>query len=258
MTKSSPDTPVIPLEEVDSTSNFLNKISTETKLVEFAVVRASYQTAGKGQRGNGWESEYGKNLLFSMIMYPEFLEARKQFALSEVIALAIKEELDTMADEFSIKWPNDIYWRDMKICGTLIENDLLGNTITKSIAGIGVNINQESFSRYVPNAVSLRQITGKDYDIESILHGIIHRIIENYALLKSGGFEEISHRYHTSLFRKEGMHGYQDEAGQFFAKIVCVKPGGTLVLMDDEGMEREYAFKEVKYLHSASDKELEQ
>jgi BirA family biotin operon repressor/biotin-[acetyl-CoA-carboxylase] ligase len=239
--------PVFRLAETGSTNNYLNALSRTESLEEFTVVTAGFQTAGNGQRGNSWESEAGKNLLFSMVMYPAFLEPRKQFLLSQVIALAVKEELDTFSNGFSIKWPNDIYWHEKKICGVLIENDLLGDTIGKSIAGIGLNINQEQFHSPAPNPVSLRQITGKPQRIDHILGRIIGRIIDNYTLLKEGKTDILTGRYHNALFRKEGMYPYRDSSGDFMACLVCVRPEGTLVLKDEQGHEREYAFKEVQF-----------
>lgn len=240
--------PVIHLTETDSTSNYLRSLSTKKIPEEFTVVVADFQTAGKGQRGNNWESEAGANLLFSILMYPEFTEARKQFLLSQAVSLAIKEELDTFSDGFSIKWPNDIYWHEKKICGILIENDLMGNSIRKSIAGIGININQERFHGSAPNPVSLRQITGEPQCPESVLRRTVRRIIENYTLLKTGKAEALTARYHNALFRKEGAHLYRDSSGDFMASIVCVKPEGTLVLRSEAGEEKEYAFKEVQYI----------
>jgi BirA family biotin operon repressor/biotin-[acetyl-CoA-carboxylase] ligase len=240
--------PVFHLAETDSTNNYLNALSRKENPEEFTVITADFQTAGKGQRGNGWESEAGKNLLFSTVMYPVFLEPRKQFFLSQVIALAVKEELDTFSDGFSIKWPNDIYWHEKKICGTLIENDLLGTSIRKSIAGIGININQEQFRSAAPHPVSLRQITGEPQCREHILGRIIDRIIGNYTLLKEGKTDILTCRYHNALFRREGMYPYRDSSGIFMARIVCVKPEGTLILKDENGNERVYAFKEVQHV----------
>lgn len=248
MTSFKVNAPLISLPETDSTSNYLTTLSTREKLEEFTIIKTDHQTAGKGQRGNSWESENGQNLLFSILLYPDFLEARKQFLLSQAIALAIKEELDTFSDGFSIKWPNDIYWHEQKICGILIENDLLGSSIQKSIAGIGININQQLFYSQAPNPVSLWQITEKTHNLTSILNGIICRIIDNYTLLKEGKAQEVSERYHHSLFRKTGIHAYRDCSGEFMAGIICVKPQGTLILKDLDGKEREYAFKEVQYI----------
>lgn len=240
--------PVVHLSETDSTSNYLAAMADKSRPEEFTTVITDFQTAGKGQRGNSWESAKGKNLLFSTIMYPSFLEVRKQFMLSQVIALGIKEELDTMADGFSIKWPNDIYWQEKKISGTLIENDLMGHTLERSIAGTGINVNQEEFISSAPNPVSLWQITGKMHDATPLLNGIMHRTIAYYEQLRQGGSAEISTRYHQALFRREELHRYRDSNGDFMARIVCVRPEGTLILEDESGTQRAYAFKEVQYI----------
>ncbi|MCI1681187.1 MAG: biotin--[acetyl-CoA-carboxylase] ligase [Bacteroides sp.] len=244
--------PVIHLEETDSTSHYLNQLCSEQQhlISEFTTVTAQFQTAGKGQRGNGWESERGKNLLFSFIFYPSFLEAKKQFILSQLISLAIKEELDQWTDCISIKWPNDIYWKEQKICGILIENELTGHQIDQSIAGIGININQDTFHSDAPNPVSLKQITGKEYDCNLILAGIMKRIKDYYARLqdKDGTTKLIMERYANSLFRKEGFHLYRDKIGEFSARLSRVESDGRFILEDKTGKEREYLFKEVQYM----------
>ena len=174
----SPDlfpVPLIHISETNSTNSYLQNFCAKEKTEEFTTVAADYQTSGRGQRGNSWESEPHKNLLFSFVLFPEFLEARRQFLISQIVSLAIKEELDTYTDDVSIKWPNDIYWKEKKICGILIENDLIGRNISRSIAGIGININQEEFHSPAPNPVSLYQITGKQYDIYEVLKlSLIH------------------------------------------------------------------------------------
>ena len=158
--KPCPDTfpfPLVALDETASTNQYLSQLCNQLQesVAELTTVTAEFQTAGKGQRGNTWEAEEGKNLLFSFVLYPSFLEARRQFILSQIVSLAIKEELSRWSDEITIKWPNDIYWKDKKICGILIENDLSGHHIRRSIAGIGININQEVFNSDAPNPVSL-------------------------------------------------------------------------------------------------------
>ena len=151
--------PLIALDETHSTSNYLLELCQQSvqPLEEFTTVTASFQTAGKGQRGNSWESEAGKNLLFSFVLYPKFLEARQQFLLSQFVSLAIKEELESIIKEISIKWPNDIYWREKKLCGILIEHQLCRSHIERTICGIGVNINQALFRSNAPNPVSLNK-----------------------------------------------------------------------------------------------------
>ena len=125
----SPDifpVPLIHISETNSTNNYLQSLCSKQKVEELTVVVADFQTSGK-------------NLLFSIVIFPEFLEARRQFLISQIISLAIKEELDTYTTDISIKWPNDIYWKEKKICGMLIENDLMGRNISQSIAGYCVS-----------------------------------------------------------------------------------------------------------------------
>lgn len=247
----SPDifpVPLIHISETNSTNNYLQSLCSKQKVEELTVVVADFQTSGRGQRGNSWESDSGKNLLFSIVIFPEFLEARRQFLISQIISLAIKEELDTYTTDISIKWPNDIYWKEKKICGMLIENDLMGRNISQSIAGIGININQETFHSFAPNPVSLRQITGKEFDLFEILKNIVLRIQSYYSLLKKGNTESIVCQYEMSLFRKEGMHRFKDANGEFLARIICVKPEGRLILEDEILNKRGYMFKEVEYL----------
>lgn len=247
----SPDifpVPLIHISETNSTNNYLQSLCSKQKVEELTVVVADFQTSGRGQRGNSWESDSGKNLLFSIVIFPEFLEARRQFLISQIISLAIKEELDTYTTDISIKWPNDIYWKEKKICGILIENDLMGRNISQSIAGIGININQETFHSFAPNPVSLRQITGKEFDLFEILKSIVLRIQSYYSLLKKGNTESIVCQYEMSLFRKEGMHRFKDTNGEFLARIICVEPEGRLILEDEILNKRGYMFKEVEYL----------
>lgn len=249
MMRSDPqEIPLIHLTETDSSNNYLNKLCREKEVQEFTTAYTDYQTAGKGQRGNYWESERQKNLLFSTVLYPVFLETSKQFLLSQIIALSVKEELDTLSNGFSIKWPNDIYWKEKKISGILIENEIIGHTLQKSIIGVGININQKTFHSPSPNPVSLNRITGKEYYIPHILNGIIERLVHYYTLLKQNRTEEINNRYHQSLFRKSGKHQYRDHTGEFTAYILYVKPEGILVLEDETGNKKEYAFKEVQYI----------
>ncbi len=220
--------PLIHISETNSTNSYLQTLCAKQQgVAAFTTVVADFQTSGRGQRGNSWESEPKKNLLFSFVLFPDFLEARRQFLISQIVSLAIKEELDSYADDFSIKWPNDIYWKDKKICGMLIENDLMGRNISQSISGIGINVNQEVFHSTAPNPVSLRQITGKQYDIFEILKNIMLRIQSGYELLRNGDTEPIAHRYEKALFRKEGMHRYKDADGEFFARIICVDLKGS-------------------------------
>lgn len=241
--------PLIALEQTHSTSSYLQSLSNEPQpLTEFTTATAAFQTAGKGQRGNSWESERGKNLLFSFILYPHFLEVKKQFMLSKAIAIAIRQTLAMHAEGFTIKWPNDVYWNDKKICGTLIENDLQAGRIVKSIVGIGININQQTFQSPAPNPVSLFNITGSEHQPAPILQTIMAQTAHYYGILKSGDEATINTLYSLFLYRKAGFHPYSDAEGRFEARIVEVLPQGTLVLEDRAGKHRNYMFKEVQYV----------
>ena len=226
--KPCPDTfpfPLVALDETASTNQYLSQLCNQLQesVAELTTVTAEFQTAGKGQRGNTWEAEEGKNLLFSFVLYPSFLEARRQFILSQIVSLAIKEELSRWSDEITIKWPNDIYWKDKKICGILIENDLSGH-----------------------------HITGKEHDRYEILAHILRRVQIYYNSLQMEDFavysDEISTRYARSLFRRRGLHPYEDANGKFLARLLRVEQDGRFVLEDEGGSEREYLFKEVQYI----------
>ena len=244
---------MIHLNETDSTNRYLQQLCQEAgnnKVEEFTTICADYQTAGKGQRGNSWEAAKGANLLFSFVCYPTFVPIRQQFVLSQLISLGIKETLDEYCSDISIKWPNDIYWKEKKICGILIENDLQGNSIGRCISGIGLNINQEVFLSDAPNPISLKQITGEYYQRETILEKVMQRIEQSYQKLKedSAYASELATRYAASLFRREGLHCYQDKDGLFNARLVRVETDGRFVLMDEANQERSYLFKEVQYV----------
>lgn len=244
--------PLIKLQETNSTNSYLAQLCDKEPVAEYTTVCADYQTAGKGQRGNSWESEQGKNLMFSLVLYPTFLEARRQFLLSQLIALSVKEELEQWTEDIRIKWPNDIYWQEKKICGLLIENELSSEGLTRSIVGIGVNINQEEFRSDAPNPVSLKQITGKEHDRYDILAGILSRIQHYYKHLQGtdplSTAADLADRYASSLFRREGWHPYKDAQGRFNARLLRVEADGRLVLQDEKDQKRTYLFKEVQYI----------
>ena len=239
------------VKETTSTNDYLANLCRESKAKEFYTVMAESQTKGKGQRGNSWESESGKNLTFSTVLYPTALEANKQFILSMLAALACHEALSNYTDGFSIKWPNDIYWKDKKIGGILIENELEGKYITQSIIGIGLNINQEAFHSDAPNPVSLKQIIGAEVNLQEVLMKVVHGIIGGYRQIEANfniSQLAISAMYRKHLYRRKGLFPYRDAQGDFLAEHQEVEPDGHLVLKDEQGALRRYAFKEVTFV----------
>lgn len=224
---------IVHIEETESTNSWLKGRRQRT------VVWAEYQTAGRGQGTNRWESERGKNLTFSICLTPKDLPVNRQFAISMAVSLAICEALGQYIGDLSIKWPNDIYWRNGKIGGILIENNLQGRFIKESIIGVGLNINQREFHSDAPNPVSLWQISGQETGREKLLKDIL-QTLDRYL------GHDVKSQYLSMLYRRKGFHPYVDSAGAFMAEIEDVEDDGQLVLRDDSGQQRRYAFKEVK------------
>lgn len=245
----------IHLNTVDSTSNHARALLDGKRASEgMTLIDADDQTAGRGQRGNSWETEEGKNIIFSLVCHPVWLRPSQQYVLSEAIALAVVSVLrrnmqSADAEKMSVKWPNDIYYADKKISGTLIECDLFGRSVANCIVGTGVNINQEVFRSDAPNPVSLRQIVGRDSDREQIMKDIVCEFVALYDRIEGGDHDGIHEEYKRNLYRNDGgMYAYADEGGEFYAKIIDVEPSGRIILATEDGEVRRYEFKEVKFI----------
>ena len=204
MNKDNETPQILWLKETDSTNNHLRRLLDKEQLPEGSLVVTDFQTAGKGQVGNSWESEAGMNLMFSILLYPDFIPANRQFLISQIASLSVKETLDAYTDFIQVKWPNDIYWKDRKICGMLIENDLSGQLLYCSIIGIGLNLNQSLFRSNAPNPISLTQITGKKYDREEVLNRFLRIFFQYYCLLLQEKAEEVRIAYMQALYHGEG------------------------------------------------------
>ena len=235
------------LKEIDSTNRYLWSLLEDKSLPEGSVVYTDFQTAGRGQAGNFWESEEGKNLLFSLLVYPDFLPANQQFLISQIVSLSVKKVLERYIKEVRVKWPNDIYWKEQKICGILIENDLMGEWMSRSVIGVGLNVNQEKFHSDAPNPVSLFQITGKKYKRDELLEDFLHVFFDYYTLLLQERIDEIRTAYVEALFHGDGYYGYTDRNGTFEAVVYSIEPTGHLILQLRTGELRRYAFKEVAF-----------
>lgn len=213
-------------------------------------IRAGYQIAGRGQTGNGWESEEGKNLLCSVLLPP----CTNLFQQNVLVSVVVHRFL---GDNYTIKWPNDIYWHDKKVAGILIENAIIGKAVKYSIAGIGLNVNQTEWHSDAPNPVSLKQITGIDYDIEELMCHLMDELDEDMQITE----DELWHYYCSHLYRKEGYWPFVERkvdvtptmnakanAKSFMARIKDVLPTGEILLEDQEGKERKYHFKQIQYV----------
>jgi BirA family transcriptional regulator, biotin operon repressor / biotin---[acetyl-CoA-carboxylase] ligase len=236
------------LTEVESTNNYANHLVLSKAAEHDTVVLAQHQKMGKGQQGNSWESEFGKNLLMSIILFPDFLPATKQFYLSKIASLALANFVKSEKAEVSIKWPNDIYVGNSKLAGILIENSIKANHLDSSIIGIGLNLNQERFVSDAPNPVSLKQITGKDYKIEEVALKIWELLSFWFENLQSRSFSEIDLIYFNQLFRANEWALFAKQGIQFEARITGIGDFGQLILEDRSGVFSEYMFKEVEFV----------
>lgn len=240
---------IIRLEETDSTNRYLKQLVREEHPKEGSLVIADYQTGGRGQMGNSWYSGRGDNLLFSLLIYPRQLPANESFILSRITSLALKNLLDSFTDDIRIKWPNDIYWKDKKIAGILIENDIQGKEIDNTVIGIGLNVNQQIFPIELTNPVSLRQITGTLHDREHLLELFMREFFLLYRDLQEGLTTAIEDEYMLDLYRVNDYYWFEDSTGRFKARIETVLSSGHLVLRTlDSDEERRYAFKEVTFV----------
>lgn len=239
---------ILEIEETGSTNSWLAERAPEME--KPMLVFARRQTAGRGQRGNSWEAEPGKNLSASLLLFPSGIEAASQFVISEAVALAVCDVLAGLGVETSVKWPNDIYAGDGKICGILIEHTIMGRDIVRTIAGVGININQTRFLSSAPNPVSVVGITGKQFRVESVaelLAGAVERRLSSASL----GPDALHSEFMERLWRGDGrFHPFLDRltGERIEARIEDVAPSGILSLRDSAGLLRRYAFKEVEFI----------
>ena len=247
------------IKETHSTSTLLREQYTDA-LPHLYTIRTDYQTAGRGQAGNTWESEKGKNLLFSTLLRHEELHATEQWRISMWVAITLWEVLAKHLDKerLTIKWPNDIYYGDKKLVGILIENALIGQYVEHSIVGIGVNVHQMDWQSNAPNPISMKEITGKEYAIEELLN----EWICSMKSWENCSTEELSTAYLQRIYRRKGWHEYVErevsiaptsiaEKGTkntFLAKIVTVTEQGELVLRLQDNAEKKYHFKQIRFV----------
>ena len=225
-------------DEINSTNVWLyDKISEKNDISDVVVV-ASHQSAGRGMDKNKWESEAGKNLLFSIALNVNFLEAENQFQISQAVSVAIVETLAQFIDnqQLFIKWPNDIYFGDKKLAGMLIQNTVEGRMMGTSIIGIGLNVNQIEFSKDIPNPISLKMISGEDFDLENLLNLLINNIKSSVESLRFPVNQIEIHEKYISKSYRFGVwseYFYQNQVKSMI--INGFDKYGRLLLRDKEG-----------------------
>lgn len=240
---------IVRLFEVNSTNDYTTSRIKDEGWEEGVVVCAKYQTNGHGQINNVWESESGQNLLCSFILRPQTIPISNQFLISKAVSLAVVGTLSPYVDNISIKWPNDIYIGDKKIAGILIENSILGSTIEYSVAGIGLNINQSKFISNAPNPISLKQATGKEFDVDNILNSLIEKMGFWYKLVSCDDTKKLDEAYVNKLYLKGKESSFEDCYGMYKGTIQGVDDIGRLIIKpSDNTPSKYYHFKEVKFV----------
>ena len=274
------------IDQTPSTNTWLMTHCREEDYPNLFTVYTFRQTAGRGQAGNAWESEPGKNLSFSTLVHIHTIEEASRLNMlvplavvrvltkvkgqrstaQQIVRSAVQER--KVKEEFTIKWPNDIYWGDKKVAGLLNENVIIGNRIAYAVAGIGVNVNQEVFRSDAPNPVSLKQITGQTYELEPMIDAIMAEMEQLLPLLQD--YEALKREYMAHLYRKTGFHLYVEREvsvkptaiastkevkgqrskvkGSFLAEITDVDKFGRLILRTETGELKTYHFKEIRFV----------
>jgi len=240
--------PLTILTSVDSTNNYAMGMVRDG-IAKHGEAWFSYeQTHGKGRRGKLWKAEKGKNIISTIVVSTRFLTVYQQFYLSVAVSLACLEFYKKYAgDETKIKWPNDIFWNDRKAGGILIENVIKGNDWQWAIIGIGININQTEFSVdgvFVP--VSLKQITGREYDVIALANELYEMVMKKYDALKNNQFDKMLIEYNQILFGLDKKVKLKKDNAVFETTIKGVSPQGKLNTADV--IEREFDFDEVEWV----------
>ena len=235
-------------EQIDSTNAFLQKQQSECDIRNW-VVSADEQTAGKGMGSNSWESEVGKNLTFSLAVNMGFLPAERQFLLSEAVPLGIVDVLDKLlpVEKLSIKWPNDIYYGNRKLAGILINSTIKASMMDISIIGIGLNVNQIQFQNWPTHPVSLKLITGKDFELQPLLEQLAEHIIKKVEQLKSNP-TTIEQDYLKRLFRYRTWADYEVDGKVLRLFMTGIDPFGRLQLVDEQQTLYTFDIKEIKFV----------
>lgn len=228
-------------------THLINMLASGEPVEEFTVVITEEQTSGRGQGSNRWSSQGGKNLTFSTLLLPD-IEAKDHFFLNMCVSLGIRDTVEKYVNDVQVKWPNDIYVGNDKICGILIESSIKSGRIVRCVAGMGLNVNQEKFEDWVPNPTSIYNASGEESDLHEVLDEVMHHIAKYYRALREGCLEDIKQEYLAHMWRKDKQAEYQDKDGRFTGVIRGCDDTGCLQIERADGTVSTYAFREVKFI----------
>lgn len=241
---------IIKLDAIDSTNSYMRRLSNEENLEDYTIVTTECQTHGRGQMGTIWNSENSKNLMFSVFKDTSMLHLEYHFLISVVTSLAILKSLQSFSiSKLSIKWPNDILSEDKKICGILIENVIKQNSLSHTIIGVGLNVNQTEFIN-LPKASSLKLITGNVFELEEVLFETIKNLKYYFKILKRGDYNSLKADYEECLFRKDKPSTFKDRQGLIFTGYIkSVSLFGNLQVLLEDNIIKEFDLKEVTLMY---------
>jgi BirA family biotin operon repressor/biotin-[acetyl-CoA-carboxylase] ligase len=229
--------------ECHSTNTIAMDLGQRGSMAQGTVIITDNQYSGRGQRGNRWISEPGKNLTFSVLLKPD-IRADQQFILTQVVALAVADYVKTKTTGIKIKWPNDILVSDKKICGILIESSLTGAVVQFVIAGAGINVNQTVFQN--PRATSLKVETNIEYNLNNELHELLGALEARYLQWREGNVDKLQQEYHQNLYRLGEQHEFKTQQSRFRGAIDSVDANGRLRVKSDTGMHT-FDLKEISF-----------
>lgn len=236
---------LVVLPECPSTNTLAAEMSQAGQAGEGTVIITHHQTLGRGQRGNTWESGKGLNLTFSVILHPVFLKISDQFLLNKAIALGVHDVVKNYAENVRVKWPNDIMIGNKKVCGMLIENQLVGEKLSRSIAGIGINVNQKDFSS--PTASSVSLYSGKDIDLARMFDELMRALEWRYLELKRGSIDNLNGDYLEAMYGIDEVRRFVIRDSETDGIIRGVDDHGKLVVEINDAVQS-FDLKEIKFV----------
>lgn len=240
---------IINIDTIDSTLNYVKNKLIISDENEGIIVSCNNQTAGKGQNNNFWESEVGKNVTISFFIKPKnYIDISDQFKISVFVAVSVFEFIKTYIKEnVSIKWPNDIYYKNKKIAGILIEHSIELSKLETTLIGIGININQEIFKSDAPNPISLKSITNQTFELEVLIYQLAEILNKNMFVLKTN-YLILKDIYLKNLFHKNTFHSYIYKGDELVAKITDINNYGHLILETNDGTTITCDMNEIKHV----------
>jgi BirA family transcriptional regulator, biotin operon repressor / biotin---[acetyl-CoA-carboxylase] ligase len=234
------------LPDCESTNAEAQKLLIKNEATEGCAIITGNQTQGRGQRGNTWEAEPGKNITLSVILTPTFLAVRHQFYLNMAVSLGVLDLLRSQGvSTAQIKWPNDLYFEDKKLGGILIENTINSHTLQHSIIGIGLNVNQQQFEH--PTATSLLKILSNELNLEILTFRLLELLEKRYLELRSGKYDKLKYEYLQALYRYQEQHVFEVEGKRISGIIAGIDETGRLAVEINNTLQF-FSFKEIGYI----------